>query len=144
MGLRWEYGSPNTESHNREVTGFNATATNQITQAAEAAYAAHPVPQLPASSFLPTGGLLFATPGNREPYTTPHTSMAPRLGLSWSPSALNNKTVIRSGVGIFYYNYGVLTAQQPGFTAQDLYVATNNSYLTPAATLSNPFPNGLA
>jgi hypothetical protein len=144
MGIRWEYGSPNTESHNREVTGFNPTATNQVTQAAEAAYTAHPLPQLPASSFLATGGLQFATPSQRDPYTTSHAAFAPRLGVSWSPAAMHNKTVIRSGIGIFYYNYGVLTAQQPGFTAQDLYVATNNSFLTPATTLSNPFPSGIA
>ncbi len=144
LGIRWEYGSPNTESHNREVTGFNATAVNQVTQAAQAAYAAHPIPQLAASAFQPTGGLLFASSSNRNPYTTPHTSFAPRFGLSWSPAAMKNKTVVRSGIGIFYYNYGVLTAQQPGFTAQDSYVATNNSYLTPAASLSNPFPNGIA
>jgi hypothetical protein len=143
LGLRWEYGSPNTESHNREVTGFNPTAVNQVTQAAETAYAAHPVALL-AGAFQPTGGLLFASPSNRNPYTTPHASFAPRFGVSWSPAAMKNKTVVRAGTGIFYYNYGVLTAQQPGFTAQDLYVATNNSFLTPATTLSNPFPNGIA
>jgi hypothetical protein len=143
MGLRWEYGSPTTESHNRQTVGFNPAATNQVTAPAEAAYAKNPLPQLPVNAFQPTGGLLFATPDNRGPYTTSHKAFAPRFGLSWSPAALHNKTVVRTGVGIFYYNYGVLLSQQPGFSAINQYVPTNNSYLTPATTLSNPFPGGI-
>ena len=144
MGLRWENGSPNTESHNRQTVGFDPNAVNQVTAAAQAAYAAKPQPQLAANAFKATGGLLFATPNHRGPYTTPNLSFAPRFGISWSPTAMKNKTVVRAGTGIFYYNYGVLTAQQPGFTSQTAYVATNNSYLTPATTLSNPFPNGIS
>jgi hypothetical protein len=143
MGIRWEYGSPTTESHNRQTSGFDPTAKNQVTDAAIAAYAKNPLPQLPASAFQPTGGLLFATSSNRGPYTTPKTSFAPRLGMVWAPAALHGKTVIRAGTGIFYYNYGVLTSQQPGFTAANLFVPTNNSFVSPAATLSNPFPNGI-
>ena len=61
LGLRWEYGQPTTESHNRQEVGFDSTAVNAVTQAAEAAYAKNPIAQLPASQFQPTGGLLFAT-----------------------------------------------------------------------------------
>jgi len=148
MGLRWEKGTPNTESHNRQIVGFDPKAANQVAQAAQAAYAAHPSALLPASSFSATGGLLFASSGHRSPYATPNTSFAPRVGVSWTPTSIlgkdvHNKTVVRAGTGIFYYNYGVLTAQQPGFTSQTSYVATNNSYLTPATTLSNPFPSGI-
>ncbi len=144
MGLRWENGSPNTESHNRQIVGFDPKAANAVAVAAQAAYTAKPQPQLAASAFKATGGLLFATPDHRGAYATPNLSFAPRFGLSWSPEAMKNKTVVRAGTGVFYYNYGVLTAQQPGFTQQNAYVATNNSYLTPATTLSNPFPNGIA
>ncbi|MDP9171860.1 MAG: TonB-dependent receptor, partial [Acidobacteriota bacterium] len=144
MGMRWEHGTPTTESHNRQTIGFNPAAANAVTQAAEAAYAAKPVAQLPAGSFLPTGGLLFASPDHRGSYSTPLASFAPRFGLSWSPSALHGNTVVRAGTGIFYYNYGVLVAQQPGFTANNAYVPTNNSLLSSATTLSNPFPNGIA
>jgi hypothetical protein len=143
MGLRWEYSAPTTESHDRQSTGFDARAVNQVTQAAAAAYARSPIPQLPASTFAATGGLLFATPDNRAAYTTSHKSFSPRLGVSWSPGALKGRTVIRAGVGMFYYNYGVINGQQPGFSATNAYVATNDSFLTPAATLSNPFPNGI-
>ena len=143
IGLRWEYDSPTTESHNRQVSGFNPTATNMLTQAAEAAYAKNPIAQLPVSAFQPTGGLVFASPQNRGAYSTTHSEFAPRFGVSWSPEKLKNKTVFRAGLGIFYYNFGVLTSQQPGFTQATPYVATNNSYLTPATTLSNPFPTGI-
>src|SRR5262249_15456879 len=143
MGLRWEYGAPTTESHNRQTIGFDPAAVNQISAAAAAAYAKNPQPQLAASAFSATGGLLFASSDHRNPYTTPHTSFAPRFGISWSPAALHNKTVIRAGTGIFYYNYGVLLSQQPGFSVQNQYVATSNSFLSPATTLSNPFPNGV-
>ena len=143
LGLRWEYASPTTESYNRQTVGFNATAMNQVTQPAEAAYARNPIPQLSVSAFNPVGGMIFATPDHRNASSTSHTAFAPRFGVSWSPSALHNRTVLRSGIGIFYYNYGVMTAQQPGFSQSTAYVATNNSYLTPATTLSNPFPSGI-
>src|SRR4029077_501210 len=44
MGLRWEYSAPTTESHNRQSTGFDAGAVNQVTQVAAAAYAKSPIP----------------------------------------------------------------------------------------------------
>jgi hypothetical protein len=143
LGLRWEKATPTTESYNRQIVGFNPAAVNQVTQAAETAYAKSPSSLLPASQFLPTGGVLFATGSNRSAYTTSNKAFAPRVGIAWTPKALHNRTVIRSGLGIFYYNYGTVPPQQPGFSASTSYVATNNSYLTPATTLSNPFPTGI-
>ena len=37
----------------------------------------------------------------------------------------------------------ILQSQQPGFSFTNTYVATNDSFLTPATTLSNPYPSGL-
>ena len=144
MGLRWEKDGPTTESHNRQIVGFDPAAANQVAAAAAAAYAKNPQPLLPASAYSATGGMQFATSSQRGAYHTSNTEFAPRLGLSWSPAALKGKTVIRSGAGFFYYNLGVLTSQQPGFSIQNPYVATSNSFLSPAATLSNPFPNGIS
>jgi hypothetical protein len=144
LGLRWEKATPSTESHDRQTIGFNSAAVNQVTQAAETAYARNPLPQLPASQFLPTGGLLFASSGNRNPYTTSSKEFAPRIGAAWTPNALHGRTVIRAGIGIFYVNPGTVTPNQQGFSASTTYVATNNSFLTPATTLSNPFPGGIS
>jgi hypothetical protein len=142
-GLRWEYNSPTTERWNRQSIGFDTTATNQVTAAARAAYAKAPVSQLPAGSFNPVGGILFATPDNRTATNTVKTAFSPRFGISWTPEKLKNKTVFRAGIGIFDYVYGVIQPQQPGFSYTNTFVATNNSFVSPAATLSNPFPNGL-
>jgi outer membrane receptor protein involved in Fe transport len=99
LGLRWEYNSPTTERWNRQVVGFNPAATNQATDAARTAYAKAPLPQLPASQFSPTGGLLFATDSNRAPTSTTRKAFSPRIGLSWTPTALKNRTVIRAASG---------------------------------------------
>jgi len=143
LGLRWEKATPVAESHNRQTVAFDPTAVNQVAQAAEAAYAKSPTSLLPASQFLPTGGLDFATGSHRTAYTTSNKAFAPRVGVAWTPKGLHNRTVIRSGLGIFYYNYGIIGPNQPGFSQSTTFVATNNSYLTPAATLSNPFPTGI-
>ena len=119
LGLRWEKATPTTESYNRQIVGFNPAAVNQVTQAAETAYAKSPSSLLPASQFLPTGGVLFATGSNRSAYTTSNKAFAPRVGIAWTPKALHNRTVIRSGLGIFYYNYGTVPPQPAGLQRID-------------------------
>jgi hypothetical protein len=46
-------------------------------------------------------------------------------------------------VGIFNDSIGLRPAIAPGFSQTSQMVPTTNSYLTPSATLSNPFPSGL-
>jgi hypothetical protein len=141
LGLRMEHETAVVESNNREIIGFNPTAMNQVSAAAQAAYAGSPISQLPASSFSPTGGLVFATPGDRNGYTTPNIFLAPRVGISWAPDLLHNKTVFRGGFGIFNNPYGAYTTgPNTGYTQATTFVPTNNSYLTPYGTLTDPFP----
>lgn len=47
------------------------------------------------------------------------------------------------GGGIFYYTYGIVTNPSTGYSYTNALVATNDSNLTPYATLGNPFPDGL-
>ncbi len=89
------------------------------------------------------GGLEYAgVNGNPTQIGDPsYLRFAPRLGAAWK---LNDKTTIRGGYGTFWAPpvYGQLSA--PGYAALSSYVASNNGGLTPANSLSNPYPNGLA
>jgi hypothetical protein len=148
FGLRWEYNGPTTERWNRLSNGFNAGAANGITNQANANYAAL-YPTISAknpllySSINAIGGLTFADANHRAPTTMSKKEFSPRFGVSWSPAALKGKTVVRVGAGLFDSVYGPIVPQQPGFSNTTTLVATNDSYLTPAMTLSNPFPAGI-
>jgi outer membrane receptor protein involved in Fe transport len=143
LGLRYERETPTTERYNRTTNGFDFTSANSITAAAEAAYAANPIVGLPAAMFRPVGGPLFASSQNPDVFQTSSKDFGPRFGFAWSPGKLGGNTVLRGGFGIFYSTIGTDGVQQTGFNAITQFVGTNDGYLTPAATLSNPFPNGL-
>ncbi|MBS1855308.1 MAG: carboxypeptidase regulatory-like domain-containing protein [Acidobacteria bacterium] len=144
LGIRVEHETPLTERYNRIVSGFNPTAANSVAAAAAAAYANKPIPQLPVSAFSATGGLLYASPSNRSGYGLPTAFPSPRVGITWAPSALHNRTVFRAGFGVFNNSIGAyLTGPTTGFSQTTTMVASNDSYLTPYGTLSNPFPAGI-
>lgn len=139
LGLRYERDLAVTERYNRAVRGFDATVANPISASALAAYQRAPIPELPASQFRTPGGLLFAGAGNSALYSTPANAFSPRIGFAWS---LNSKTVVRGGTGLYYFPISA-SYVQTGFTATTPLVATLNGYLSPAATLANPFPGGI-
>lgn len=144
LGIRYEKETPTTERYNRTTNGFDFTTPNAISAAAQAAYAANPTSALPVSLFKPVGGPVFASSQNPDVYHTSGKDFSPRIGFAWSPGkAAGGNTVVRGGFGIFYSTIGTDGVQQTGFNAITQYVATNDGYFTPAATLSNPFPNGL-
>src|SRR5258706_5866825 len=68
---------------------------------------------------------------------------APRLGIAYR---LTDKTVIRTGGGIFFIPANVQFPEGPYGNVvnyvNNVMVATSNGNITPANTLSNPFPNG--
>jgi hypothetical protein len=145
LGLRWEHETPTVERYNRVVDGFDPSAANPISAAASAAFAKNPAALLPANQFSALGGLTAATPSNQAVYNTKSSIWSPRIGTAWTPSFLHN-TVLRGGFGIFVAPNGINGAQtlnQEGFSQTTNFIATNNNYLTPASTLSNPFPNGI-
>ena len=143
LGLRWEHETPTFETHNRAVDGFNPTASNSVATAAAAAYAANPIPQISPAQFKALGGLTYASASNSDLYSSNSSIFSPRLGMAWTPRALGGKTVIRAGFGVFVVPNGIVALSQQGFSQTTQLVATNDNYVTPASTLSNPFPSGI-
>jgi hypothetical protein len=145
MGLRYEYETPLTERYNRSVTGFASTANLSVTSAAEANYAANPIPQLAPSQFQPLGGLEYAGVNGqpRTLYNGDLRKFMPRVGLAYSP---RTNTVLRAGYGIFFLptgvSYGTVTTQT-GYSQATPIVPSLNNGETYIASLANPFPNGI-
>ncbi len=145
VGLRYEYGSPITERHNKSITGFAFDTPNPIAGQAQANYAKSPSPLLPAGNFKVNGGLTYAgtsaSPSNLL-WDGQKTNFSPRIGFAYSAT---NKLVIRGGFGIFYEHLGeyVQYGNSIGFTQQTTTVPTVDNGLTFQASLANPFPNGL-
>lgn len=156
MGVRFDIDTPFGEKFGRTVNGFDPLAPNATSAAASAAYAANPNAILGANGLNTLGGLTFPSAQGGAPYKNNNGFFSPRFGFSYSPAKFNGKTVFRGGFGIFVqpetlsnlnaagtYSSNALNNQE-GFSASTTYTATTNNYLTPANTLSNPFPSGFA
>ncbi len=153
LGVRYDHDDGYNEKYGRTTDGFDSTATNPLASAASAAYAKSPSALLPASSFAVPGGLTFASPSNNNVFNNVSHRVSPRVGVAWSPAKLHN-TVIRAGFAMFVqpltiaslsvsgaYSTNPILAQE-GFSQTTALVASNNNFLSPANTLSNPFPTG--
>ncbi len=140
-GLRLESETSINESNNRAVW-FQPTVTNSVTLPAATAYAAHPIPELPVSSFNAVGGLEFASSnGRRVEYFTPAMYVNPRIGIAYVPEILHSHLALHAGYGLYFSPYNdYYTPQTYGFSSTVALVPTANNYLTPATTLSDPFP----
>ena len=155
LGLRFDHDSPYQERYGRTVNGFNFNAQSPLAAAAIAAYAKNPTSQIPVGSFNVQGGLTYPGQGDNAIYRTTSHLFSPRFGVAWTPEMFHGKTVLRGGFGMFVSPVSITSLSvsgsfstnpiltQQGFSQSTQVIPTSNNYLTPAATLSNPFPNGI-
>lgn len=153
LGLRYEFETPLTERYNRSARSFDTSYVQPISAAAQAAYAtifpniSGGFTQLPPSAFALRGGMTFAgVNSDRGLYNTPKNIFMPRLGIAYQ---LNDKTVLRSGFGMFAGFLGQRRGDviQNGFTQNTNMVRTNAAglpLLPLVSTMANPFPTGVA
>jgi hypothetical protein len=135
LGLRWDYEAPRTERHNRMLRGFAFDQASPIAAAVQASPAAVNCPACAAGL---KGGLLYAgTSGDSRLAFDPHKlQLQPRAGLAYR---VTSKLVFRGGYGLSYLGQNS-NGPALGFSQQTSLVASLDNGLTPAVTLSNPFP----
>jgi hypothetical protein len=128
-GIRYEYETPRTDRYN-QLTNFDDSA----------------VPPLNNTGLNLHGALSFVGVGGQSRYQSnpDMNNVSPRLGLAYR---IDQKTVIRTGGGIFYSNiWGVGTGSaafgSSGFINTTTIVTSQNG-VNPTTFLNNPFPNGL-
>ncbi len=133
LGLRWDHEDPRQEAHDM-MSNFDYTDSATL-----------------SNGTVVTGGLEF--PGvNGVPsgqWNTSELSFSPRIGLAY---ALDDRTVLRAGYGIFFGNSwgngrnGGSTSNsampQQGFFCTTSSPTSLDGGLTPYATYSDPFPGG--
>ena len=141
LGFRWEYETGPAERSDRNVRGFDPAAMLSITSAAEAAYAASPIPEVPASAFRARGGLMFMGPGDQS-VDADLNNFQPRLGFAYQ---VNDKTVFRGGWAIYAVPglFDLTGIYQPGFSQGTNLVPSLDTGVTIRANLTNPFPDGV-
>jgi hypothetical protein len=135
-GLRLEINGGLVEAGDRNLAGFDFDAASPVQAAAQAAYAANPPAGLPAAPFAVRGGLRFADGAASDTIT----KLLPRVAAAYM---LDDRTVLRGGVGLFSYDYFFDNINQAGFSQSTPILASNDNGLTfTGADLTNPLPSG--
>ncbi len=124
FGMRWERETGTAESHDR-LTYFDPNAPSPLAA------------QVPSLNLK--GTLKFTGGGNPRTGTdTPYNAFAPRVGLAY---ALDDRTTLRAGYGIFYLPLALEPLSAQGFNVQNNVPASSST--TPTVFLRDPFPTGL-
>lgn len=148
LGLRAEYELGMVERYDRTLGGFDFAAKLPITDGAQAAYAAKPIPELAASAFRVAGGSLYVgSQGASRKLNKDQWMWMPRAGVAYQ---INDRTVLRGGYGIYYdtinaMNFGVNQVGYGSSTSPIVSTDFGQTWLVgnPAmgiAPLSDPFP----
>ena len=145
LGLRYEWSTPYTERDNRiQFSNFTAPTGVSINLASGGATSAQAAMQgiglnLPSSEAL-YGTTQFPTSSMRT-VPTYRNDIGPRLGFAY---ALNLKTVVRGGAGIYFGMSPATNFQYPGtaFSETATMFFTQDNFASQYATLENPFPTG--
>ncbi|MFN0103245.1 MAG: carboxypeptidase regulatory-like domain-containing protein [Bryobacteraceae bacterium] len=148
LGFRMEYEWGRTERYNRVIGWFDPAAKLPITDAAQAAYARSPIPELAASSFSVVGGSVYpGVDGAQTSLQKGELMFLPRIGAAYQ---LNSKTVLRTGYGIYFDTLNAQNAgpDQSGFSRATVSPISNDFGVTwlsgnPRAgvsPLADPFP----
>jgi hypothetical protein len=151
IGLRMEYERGATERYNRLIGGFDPNIELPIAQAAQAAYARNPIPELPASQFVIRGSNVYPGTGSTPRNLYKNELMwLPRFGAAYR---VKQNTAIRVGYGIFFDTINVLNfgPDQFGFSRTTSSIITTDfgqNWNFPAAAnplngnspLRDPFP----
>lgn len=129
IGVRYEYETGLRGADNALVTGFNKTLTS-------------PIPVTLAGAAAPKGGLMYAGVDGAPTQTgnNNRNKLSPRIGAAY---ALDDKTTLRGGYGLFWAPVPYGLQNTLGYSQTTPLVSSNDGNLTPAASLSNPFPGSL-
>jgi hypothetical protein len=125
FGVRYDYET-GLHSSTNSMVGFNPTLVNPILAAIPG------VPTLGSIVYAGQNGFTTATHPNSDKF-------APRVGFAY---ALNSKTSIRGGYGLLWAPYSFSLFTPIGYSNATPYVASTNNNVSPANSLSNPFPTG--
>ncbi len=151
LGLRMEYETAPTDRYDRAIGWFDPTLSLPISTAAQAAYAAKPIPELTPADFKVIGGSVYIGKNGvgRGLYRN-ELMFLPRVAGAYQ---FNSRTVLRAGYGWYYdtlnvrdFSYGF--PNQFGYNRDTTPVITNDFGQTFAtgnpyagiSPLSDPFP----
>ena len=136
LGLRWDYETPRTERYNQMVRGF---AFDQAATIASAVQNASGTALCPACQSGLKGGLLYAGAGGAptDAFDPKKADFQPRIGIAYR---ISSKLVFRGGYALSYLGQNS-NGPQTGYSQSTGLVSTLDNGLTPAVTLSDPYPS---
>jgi trimeric autotransporter adhesin len=127
FGLRLEHESGIQEENNHLISSFNPTAVNPAA----------------ALTGIPINGVVEYAGVNGNPAQTGNplaVKVSPRAGFAYS---IDSKTVVRGGYGIYWAPSFFSFQNTLGYSQTTSIITSTNGNVTPAASLANPYPNGL-